>query len=97
MPVCTDANSKSMYRRGLLVRRMLTIIDVMAARRLPTSTKEITHLVNEAMGEKFCQRTIYRDLFAIQEQGLLDREQANWKLRRKRSESQQAAAIVLNG
>jgi len=97
MPICTDAISKPMYRRGLLVRRMLTIIDVMAVRRMPTTTAEVTHLVNEAMGAKFCTRTIYRDLVAIQEQGLSDRDKGKWKLRLKRSENQQTAAIVLNG
>lgn len=87
-------------RRGATTRRILVLIDMMATYRRPHPVKVLTDELNERLGERYCQRTVRRDLDVLQEQGLViqskKRNKYLWKLVRHRSEAHQKAAIEIN-
>lgn len=87
--------ANTMARRGNIVRRVVGLIDMMAAWRRPKSVAEITQSLNAKMNSEFCCRTIRRDLVALCEQGLVDRTSVGWRLNLERSESCQEAGIKL--
>jgi predicted DNA-binding transcriptional regulator YafY len=89
--------------RGEIIRRILALIDLMAAWRNPQETNLIVRSLNEKLSANYHRRTVYRDLVAIWEQGLVERSMVrsksgkswSWKLKLSQTEQQQRAAIEI--
>jgi repressor of nif and glnA expression len=92
---------KEMETRGEIIRRVIALIDMMATWRQSHGTVEIVDRLNEKLGASFNNRTVYRDLVALHEQGLVERERKPktkgffWKLKLRKSESCQRAGIEI--
>jgi hypothetical protein len=65
------------HKRGKIVMRILSIVDVMAPRRRGMTCDEITAEVNESTGESFSSRTIMRDLRTMHLLGFMSRIKSN--------------------
>lgn len=90
-------------RRYNQIRRILTMVDILAPLRLFHSTRELHRMINDRMGSEWHLRTVARDLEALEEMGLVDcqfkrelsgTKAACWKLRPLHSEPLQHAAIL---
>ncbi len=93
-------------RRYEQLRRVLGLIDLLAAAVRHQTTHEIQHAYNELHGETWHWRTFERDLLFLEESGLVDMDQRQdfgdrrtstrvWKLNLSRSENAQEVAIAL--
>ena len=65
---------KPMETRVEIIRRVIALIDMMASWRHSKETSAIVELLNEKLNSNFSKRTIFRDLVALHEQGLVERE-----------------------
>lgn len=81
-------------RRYEQLRRVLTLVDEMAALRRYHTTATLTRYVNDRMATSYSSRTINRDLNALRDLGLVEHD-GGWRLNLRRSESIQCAAIVV--
>jgi Fe2+ or Zn2+ uptake regulation protein len=89
-------------RRHSIYRRILILIDTLAPLRRGISAEDLCETINEITGETYCTRTIYRDLVALHEMGVvlkdmkrihkLGQKTAFWKLNLERSEKLQTVA-----
>ena len=92
---------KPMETRGEIIRRVIALIDMMASWRHSKETSAIVELLNEKLNSNFSKRTIFRDLVALHEQGLVERESKPktkgffWRIKLKKSEPCQRAGIEI--
>ena len=60
-----------MRRRHNTVRRIITLIDVLAPLRKGATAGDLTRKVNDATGDDYSYRTIQRDLLSLEEIGMV--------------------------